>query len=93
MADCESGVCDICHKESKSLSREYYRYGFPCECHGSEHVELVRYCPNCEPHEPTYTKVRLATEVAEELGEIWKEKHYEQKFNPRNRQDVGCKDR
>lgn len=74
MADCESGVCDICRKESKSLSRKYYRYGFPCECHGSEHVELVRYCPNCEPHEPTYTKVRLTTKTAKELGRLWTKK-------------------
>lgn len=85
MADCESGVCDICHKESKGLSRKYYRYNFPCECHDREHVELVRYCPNCEPRKPTHVKVRLATEVAEELGEIWKEKHREQKLNSRNR--------
>lgn len=85
MTDCESGVCDICHKESKSLSRKYYRYGFPCECCGSEHVELVRYCSKCEPQKPTYVKVRLAAEVAEELGEIWKEKHREQKLNSRNR--------
>ena len=74
MPACESGICDICHKESKSLNRKYYCYGFPCECHGSEHVELVRYCSSCEPHEPTYTKVRLTTKNAKKLGRLWTEK-------------------
>ena len=46
--DIEAGYCDICKIYSKSLLRKYYHYVIYCECCGSNHFELIRYCIMCK---------------------------------------------
>lgn len=65
--DVEFGICDICRTKS-TLKRKYYYYGLKCECHSSEHFELVRHCNNCEPREPEETKVIFKTKTLREEG-------------------------
>ena len=47
----EIDYCDICHKKTQ-VSRKYYHYNIACECCGSTHFEIVRYCKNCTPRPP-----------------------------------------
>lgn len=62
----ESGICDICKKETH-LQRKYYYYNIVCECHSPQHFELVRYCNDCIPLEPKLTKLEIKTETLKEL--------------------------
>ena len=50
-AEIEIGYCDICHQK-KQLQRKYYHYNIACECCGTTHFEVVKYCDECTPHPP-----------------------------------------
>jgi hypothetical protein len=57
----EWGTCPQCKKEGP-INRTYYRYVIKCECHSPNHFEIVYHCNDCEPIEPTTTKVEMKTE-------------------------------
>jgi hypothetical protein len=58
----EFGTCEICGKET-TLQRTYFRYNIKCECHSSNHFDLVRHCKDCVPVKPRETKVLFRTEI------------------------------
>lgn len=58
--DIEVNVCSTC-KKTKPVSRKYYHYDIKCECHSPDHFEIVWYCEDCQPKEPTETKVTFKT--------------------------------
>lgn len=47
----EIDYCDICHKKTQ-VQRKYYHYNVACECCGTNHFEIVRYCKDCVPRPP-----------------------------------------
>ena len=53
----EMGTCEVCQKEGVILNRKYFNYPFICDCHSPNHFELVKYCNDCVPLSPDYTKV------------------------------------
>lgn len=63
MNEIAKGKCQICGKENATLHRKYYYYNIKCNCHSPKHFEIVEYCDDCKPVEPTETKVYLNTET------------------------------
>lgn len=57
----EIGTCEVCGTENVSLSRKTYRYDIDCWCCSSGHFEVVRYCNDCRPLEPTEITVLFNT--------------------------------
>ena len=60
-AGMEIGKCDICGK-TEAVERKYYHYDINCECHSPNHLEMVKYCKDCEPKEPRETKITFKTQ-------------------------------
>ncbi len=57
----EWGKCDYCGYEGH-INRKYFRYEIKCECHSPNHFELVYHCNDCEPKEPSTTRIFLSTD-------------------------------
>ena len=63
MYEIEIGVCEVCGKKNVPLNRKYYDYpDVKCECHSPHHFDLVRYCNDCKPKQPTYTRIQVRTD-------------------------------
>lgn len=56
------GRCQVCGKTNVPLTRKYFHYDIPCECHGPTHFEMIEYCKDCVPKEPRESKVTFKTE-------------------------------
>ena len=57
----ELAICSIC-KETKPVSRVYYRYDIKCDCCNSKednHFEIVRHCSTCTPKAPVVITVHM----------------------------------
>lgn len=77
----EYGKCEICGKEAP-LTRTYYHYnGLKCDCHSSEHFDLVRHCVGCTPIQQRTTRVELTVEQANHLGELLTKERKEKEDN------------
>ena len=64
MADLEYGVCGVCGKQNVRVHRKYYNYpDIKCECHSPHHFDLVLHCDDCEPKQPTYTRIQVRTDI------------------------------
>lgn len=66
----EVGKCEVCGKENVQLTRTYFNYNLKCECHSPNHFEKISHCKDCEPIEPTYTKVSLLTRDLRKIDNI-----------------------
>ena len=62
MKEIEIGTCECCGKQNAKLMRKYFRYPIECECHSPEHFILIRHCKDCEPEEPSETRVTIKTQ-------------------------------
>lgn len=62
MKEIEIGTCECCGKQNVQLMRKYFRYPIECECHSPEHFILIRHCKDCEPEEPSETRVTIKTQ-------------------------------
>lgn len=59
--DIEVGTCDVCKKENVQLNRKVYYYPIKCECHSTQHFEIVFHCSECKPIEPKQTTIVVMT--------------------------------
>jgi len=60
MSEVEVNKCSICGKVTP-VARQYYYYDISCECcGGDQHFEIVWYCCDCEPKEPTVIKPHIS---------------------------------
>lgn len=56
------GVCECCGRENVPLTARSFYYPIKCECCLPIHFETVWHCDDCQPEEPTLTKITLKTE-------------------------------
>jgi hypothetical protein len=67
--DLEYGTCEICGREAK-LQQKYYVFDIKCKCHSWDHIEIIKYCSDCIPIPPPYTKIVLFDKKDEHNKEI-----------------------
>lgn len=56
----EIAKCGTC-KQIKPVTRKYYHYDINCDCCNTKHFEIAYHCSDCEPIEPSFTKIQIET--------------------------------
>lgn len=67
----ETGSCQYCDYQGP-INRTYFRYDINCDCHSPQHLEIVWHCDECEPKEPTLTKITINTKYLKQLSDLKK---------------------
>jgi hypothetical protein len=68
----EYGICNVCGKYAPLL-RTYYNYNVKCECHSSNHFEIIKHCRDCMPTQPEETWIKLKSKDLKIMAEALEE--------------------
>jgi hypothetical protein len=69
MGQMEWGTCEVCNNEG-SLNGKYFYYGVKCECHSSEHFQIVWHCYKCVPEDPGSGEIQYSNRQKHNLESI-----------------------